>query len=54
MTDNDRELADRLLARIETSVGELPDRAGQNAELIAEILRCVNGLRSLVGIVRAH
>jgi len=54
MNDQERENADRLLARIETAAGELPNREGQNAALIAEIIQSVNGLRSLMGVVRAH
>jgi hypothetical protein len=54
MTDQEREAADRLLGRIETAVGQLPDRHGPNAVLIREILESVNGLRSLVGAVRSH
>jgi hypothetical protein len=54
VTDAEKEKADSLLARIETAVGELPDRSGTNSVLIAEILHSVNGLRSLIGIVRPH
>lgn len=54
MTDQERQTADRLLARIEVAVGQLPNREGQNAVLIAEIIQSVNGLRSLMGVVRAH
>jgi len=54
MNDQDRENADRLLARIETAVGQLPNREGPNAVLIAEIIQSVNGLRSLMGVVRTH
>jgi len=54
VTDAEKEKADILLARIETAVGQLPDRSGTNAVLIAEILQTTNGLRSLIGVVRAH
>jgi hypothetical protein len=54
MNDQERENADRLLARIETAVGQLPHREGPNAVLITEIIQSVNGLRSLMGVVRAH
>jgi hypothetical protein len=54
MTDQDRQNADRLLGRIETAAGQLPNREGVNAALITEIIQCVNGLRSLLGAVRAH
>jgi hypothetical protein len=54
MPDIDAAAADRLLARIEVAVGELMPRDGGNALLIKEILEAVNGLRSLVGVVRTH
>jgi len=54
VTDQERETADRLLGRIEMAVGQLPNRDGLNARLIKEIIESVNGLRSLMGVVRAH
>ena len=54
MTDIDRERADALLDRIEMAVGQLPQRDGANAVLIAEIIQAVNGLRSLLGVVEPH
>ena len=54
MTDAEKEKADTLLGRIETAAGEFPDRSGTNGVLIAEILQLVNGLRSLIGVVRPH
>jgi len=46
--------ADTLLSRIETSVGEIMPRDDRNAALIKEIIASVNGLRSLLGVVRPH
>jgi hypothetical protein len=54
MTDQERQSVDRLLSRIEVAVGALPNREGQNARLITEIIQSVNGLRSLLGVVRTH
>jgi len=54
MTDQERIAADTLLGRIETAVGALPDRSGPNAPLIKSIIESVNGLRSLLGVVRTH
>jgi len=54
MTDQDRPRVDALLSRIEVAVGELPDRDGPNAVLIAEVLQAVNGLRALLGVTRPH
>jgi hypothetical protein len=46
--------ADTLLSRIEIAVGEVMPRDGQNAALIKQIIESVNGLRSLLGVVRTH
>jgi hypothetical protein len=54
MTEQERMTADILLSRIETAVGEFPDRRGPNAALIKTIIESVNGLRSLLSVVRAH
>jgi hypothetical protein len=52
--DTDTGIADALLSRIEIAVGELTPRDGQNATLIKDIIESVNGLRSLLGVVRTH
>jgi len=54
MTDQDRAKADALLGHIEEALGELPDRSHQNSVVIKEIIEAVNGLRSILGVVRAH
>lgn len=54
MTDQDKAAADTLLSRIEAAVGSFPDRTHQNGVLIAEIIQAVNGLRSILGVVRPH
>lgn len=54
VTDQERQTADMLLSRIETAVGAFPDRSGPNAALIKTIIESVNGLRSLLAVVRAH
>ena len=54
MTPQEQSSADKLLSQIETAVGELPHRDGATASLIKSILESVNGLRSLLGVVRAH
>lgn len=54
MTPQEQDTADRLLSQIEAAVGLLPDRDGNNAALITSIIESVNGLRSLMGVVRAH
>ena len=54
MTDQEREAADVLLSRMETAIGQIPDRDGPNAVLIKELIEAVNGLRSLFNVVRQH
>jgi hypothetical protein len=54
MADIDTRAADTLLGRIEIAVGELMPRDGQNAVLIKQIIESVNGIRSLLGVVRTH
>jgi hypothetical protein len=54
MTDQEKQLADRLLSKIETATGELPTRDGVAAPLITEILSAVNGLRTVIGVERSH
>ena len=54
MTSVDVSAADTLLSRIEVAVGEVTPRDGQNAALIKQIIESLNGLRSLLGVVRTH
>ena len=54
MTPQEQSDAERLLSQIETAVGLLPQRDGGNAVVIKTIIESVNGLRSLIGVVRAH
>lgn len=46
--------AELLLSRIEVAVGQIDDRSGRNGAMIKEIIAGVNGLRSLLGLVRTH
>ena len=54
MTVDETREADRLLSEIETAVGQLPERSGPNATLITTIIESVNGLRTLLGVIRPH
>ena len=54
MMDVDATTADRLLARIEVAVGEITPRDASNAPLIKEIIESVNGLRTLLSVIRTH
>jgi len=53
VTDQERLKAEELVSRLEISVGQIP-RDGGNAGLIATMIQALNGLRSLLGIVRPH
>ena len=54
MTDQERQKAEELISRLETSVGAIFPRDGGNASLLAAMIQTLNGLRSLLGIVRPH
>ena len=54
MPATDTATAETLLSRIEIAAGELTPRDGGNAALIKQIIESVNGLRSLLGVVRTH
>ncbi len=54
MTDQEKQAAQQLIARIETATGEFPSKDGPAGVLIGEIIAAANGLRSLLGLVRPH
>ncbi len=54
MTDQEKQKADELISRLELSVGQMFPRDGGNASLIASMIQSLNGLRSLLGLVRPH
>jgi hypothetical protein len=54
VTDDERRKAEDLINRLEIYVGEIFPRDGANAGLIAGMIQSLNGLRSVLGIVRAH
>jgi len=54
VTDQERQKADLLISQLEVSVGQIFPRDGGNASLIASMIQSLNGLRSLIGIVRPH
>lgn len=54
MTDDERQKAEALISRLEIAVGVIFPRDGANAGLIAEMIQNLNGLRSLLGLVRPH
>ncbi len=54
MTDAEREKAEQLISQLELTVGQIFPRDAGNASLIASMIQNLNGLRSLLGIVRPH
>jgi hypothetical protein len=54
VTDQERQKAEQLISNLEITVGQIFPRDGGNAALIASMIQTLNGLRSLLGIVRPH
>lgn len=54
MTDQERQKAEELIGRVEVAVGQIFPRDGANAALLTTMIQTLNGLRSLLGIVRPH
>jgi hypothetical protein len=54
VTDQDRQKAEELISQLETAVGQIFPRDKVNAALIATMIQRLNGLRSLLGVVRPH
>ena len=54
MTEEDRQKAEALISRLEITVGAIFPRDRANAELIASMIQSLNGLRSILGLVRPH
>ena len=54
MTDQEKQKVDELIGRVELAVGQIFPRDGGNARLLTEMIQTLNGLRSVLGIVRPH
>jgi len=54
VTDLEKQKAEELISRLELSVGQVFTRDGANAGLITQMIQTLNGLRSLLGLVRPH
>jgi hypothetical protein len=54
VTDQERQKAEEMISRLEIAVGQIFPRDGGNAGLITTMIQTMNGLRSLLGIVRPH
>jgi hypothetical protein len=54
VTDQEKAKADELISKLEIAVGQVFPRDGGNATLITEMIQALNGLRSILGLVRPH
>ena len=54
MTDQERQKTEELISRLELSVGQIFPRDGGNASLLTTMIQTLNGLRSVLGLVRPH
>jgi hypothetical protein len=54
VTEQERNQAEALISRLEIAVGQIAPRDGGNASVIASMIQSLNGLRSVLGIVRPH
>jgi hypothetical protein len=54
VTDQERQKAEELISRLELSVGQVFPRDRGNAALLASMIQTLNGLRSLLGMVKPH
>jgi len=54
VTDQERQKAEELISRLELSVGQIFPRDSANSALIASMIQTLNGLRSLLGMVKPH
>jgi hypothetical protein len=54
VSEDERQKAEALISRLEILVGEIFPRDGAHAALIASMIQSLNGLRSVLGLVRPH
>ena len=54
MTDPEKQKVEEMISRLEIAVGQIFPRDGGNAALLASMIQTLNGLRSLLGVVRPH
>lgn len=54
MTDQERQKVEELISRLEIAVGQVFPRDAGNASLITSMIQSLNGLRSILGLVRPH
>jgi hypothetical protein len=54
VTDQERQKAEELISQLEIAVGQIFPRDSGNASLIAAMIQNLNGLRSVLNLVRPH
>jgi len=54
VTDQEKQKAEELISRLEIATGQIFPRDAGNSSLVATMIQALNGLRSLLGIVRPH
>jgi hypothetical protein len=54
VTDQEKQKAEDLISKLEIAVGQIFPRDAANSALITSMIQSLNGLRSLLGIVRPH
>jgi hypothetical protein len=54
VNEQERQKAEELISRLELLVGQVFPRDGGNASLITSMIASLNGLRSVLGLVRPH
>jgi hypothetical protein len=54
VTEQERQKAEELISRLEIATGQIFPRDGANAMLITEMIQSLNGLRSVLALVRPH
>jgi hypothetical protein len=54
VTDQEKQKAEELISRIELAVGQIFPRDSANSSLITTMIQSLNGLRSVIGVVKPH
>lgn len=54
VTDQEKQKVEELISKLEIAVGQIFPRDAANAPLITSMIQSLNGLRSLLGLVRPH
>jgi hypothetical protein len=54
VTEQEKQKVEELISRLEINVGQIFPRDGGNAAIVTELIQTLNGLRSVLGLVRPH